>query len=131
MDDALFYLVVFFILLFIGVFVYYAMIVPGQRLMDDAAHRAEQRSIWDGERRIEIEKCRLLWGDEICDHLINRWVGLGMTEEMLRLSWGSPTYIDSKEFSSKGSACRWVYGIPRRGAKYVWFKNGKVQKIKT
>ena len=70
------------------------------------------------------------WGIETCQDLIQKKIGLGMTDKMVRLSLGEPTDIDNREISEKGEKFRWIYGIPRRGAAYIWFKDGVVIKIR-
>ncbi|VAW42892.1 hypothetical protein MNBD_CHLOROFLEXI01-2192 [hydrothermal vent metagenome] len=70
------------------------------------------------------------WGEEMCQSLIQKKVALGMTDEMVRLSLGEPTNIDNREISDKGEKFRWIYGIPRRGTAYIWFKDGVVTKIR-
>ena len=70
------------------------------------------------------------WGDEICMMISNRQIGLGMTEEMVKMAWGKPTHIEDKELTQNRYITRWIYGQPRKGAKYVWFTNGKITKVK-
>jgi hypothetical protein len=90
--------------------------------------------------RLRADKIRLQsieahteWPEEIREKIKQRKVGLGMTTEMVIMSWGNPTKIDNKEVSKHGSNERWVYGFPRPGrpAQYLWFENGKVSKMKT
>jgi hypothetical protein len=71
------------------------------------------------------------WGEEIVKNLIIKRIGIGMTDEMVFYSLGRPTNVDMKEISEKGEKFRWVYGVPRQGASYIWFKDKKVTKIKT
>lgn len=82
------------------------------------------------KRIAEILKQIKNWGDETCQALIQKEIGIGMTDEMIRLSLGAPTNIDNKEISTNSIKFRWVYGIPRKGATYIWFKDGVVKKIK-
>ena len=70
------------------------------------------------------------WGIEMCQNLIQRRIGLGMTDKMVRLSLGEPTNVDNREINDKTEKFRWIYGIPRKGAAYIWFKDGVVTKIK-
>ncbi len=70
------------------------------------------------------------FGEETCKDIIQTRIAIGMTNEMVRLSRGKPTTIDNHIITSRSEKIRWVYGIPRRGATYVWFRNGKVVKIK-
>lgn len=82
------------------------------------------------KRRIEINRHRDEWGYDICQMLIKKEIAIDMNEEMVRLSWGKPTTIEQKELTKTGQKTRWIYGVPRHGAKYIWFKNGIVTKIK-
>lgn len=82
------------------------------------------------ERVVEIMKQIDTFRVETCRNLIERKILLGMTDEMVRLSLGEPTNIDNKEISAQGEKFRWIYGIPRRGATYISFKDGKVTNIK-
>ena len=70
------------------------------------------------------------WKSENCKDLLQRKISLGMTDEMVRLSLGEPTSIDSTEINVRGKKFRWIYGIPRKGAAYIWFKDGVVTKVK-
>ena len=70
------------------------------------------------------------WGQETCQLLLERRITIGMTVEMVLLAVGSPTNIDNKIVTTKDEKYRYVYGIPRQGATYIWFKNGKVTKFK-
>jgi len=54
----------------------------------------------------------------------------GCTDEMVSYSLGKPTTIDNREVTAKCVKFRWIYGVPRQGASYIWFKDGKVTKIK-
>jgi hypothetical protein len=54
-----------------------------------------------------------------------------MTKEQVRLAWGKPSYTDQQEVTKRGEKVRWVYGAPRKGARYVWFTNDTVTKIKS
>jgi hypothetical protein len=70
------------------------------------------------------------WGEKFCQAVIDKDVLIGMTEEMVRLAWGRPDKIDMREVTERGEKFRWIYGTPRKDAKYVWFTYGKVSKIK-
>lgn len=72
-----------------------------------------------------------LWGQDVCDALLAKRVRIGMTPEMVMLAWGKPSKIDEKETTAKSEKYRYVYGRPRKGANYIWFKNGVVSKLKT
>lgn len=70
------------------------------------------------------------WGKETCQDLLKRRISIGMTSEMVALAVGDPTSIDDRVVSEKEEKYRWIYGTPRQGATYIWFKNGIVTKIK-
>lgn len=83
------------------------------------------------EKRIdEINRHKGEWGYEICKMIINKEIAIDMNEDMVRLAWGEPTTIEQKEITKTGLKTRWIYGVPRHGAKYISFKNGIVTKIK-
>lgn len=69
-------------------------------------------------------------GSETCQNLIQRKISIGMKAELVKLSLGSPTTVDNQEVTAKSEKFRWVFGIPRQGAVYIWFKDGIVTKIK-
>lgn len=71
------------------------------------------------------------WGEETCQLIIKKKVAVGMTEEMVKLSWGNPKLIDDREVTANSKKERWVYGQPRKEVRYVSFTDGKVVKIKT
>jgi hypothetical protein len=64
-----------------------------------------------------------------CAKLINKTISIDMTQDMVRLSLGKPAQIDGTEVTPSSKKVRWVYGI-RGQAAYIWFKDGKVTKIK-
>jgi hypothetical protein len=70
------------------------------------------------------------WGSATCQMVLDRKIKLGMTVEMVTLALGTPTTVDEKIITEKDKSFRWIYGIPRQGATYLWFKNGQVTKIK-
>lgn len=82
------------------------------------------------ETTIEIMSKLPQWGKDICKPLLEQKINIGMTVEMVTLALGVPTIVDEKVVTAKGEKFRWVYGIPRQGAIYIWFKNGTVTKIK-
>lgn len=88
-----------------------------------------QRLQRERERVATILSHKDEWEEDICQSLINRRIGIDMTEEMVRLAWGKPSRIENKELTRRGQKTRWIYGQPRKGANYVWFTNGKVTKI--
>jgi len=69
------------------------------------------------------------WGKETCQKLINKTISIDMTQDMVRLSLGKPAQIDSIEVTASSKKERWVYGT-RGQAAYIWFKDGKITKIK-
>jgi hypothetical protein len=83
-------------------------------------------------RRAAILTKQAEWGDALCQTLINKKIAPGMSKEMVALSWGNPRDIDKKEITKTGiDKERWVYGVPRKNANYIYFKNGEVDKINT
>lgn len=89
--------------------------------------------IWRNEskRKNKILFHQNEWGSEICKTLICKKISIGMTEEMVLLSWGHPSKKETKEITANHKKTRWIYGTPRKNADYVWFKNGEVWKIKS
>lgn len=85
----------------------------------------------ESRRRARIKAHEGEWGADVCQHLIAKRIGPGMTKAMVAASWGNPDNVDEKEITSKSQRERWVYGTPRRGANYIWFKDGIVSKVKT
>jgi hypothetical protein len=71
------------------------------------------------------------WGPEMCLMLLEKRLALDMHADMVRAALGEPTTIDNREISRSGKKYRWVYGIPRQNATYIWFKNDQVERIKT
>lgn len=82
------------------------------------------------ERRAQILAHNGQWSAEIIQLLIDKKIAVSMTQEMVLLSWGKPSTIDQKEITAKSNKIRWIYGTPRQGARYVWFADAKVTKIK-
>lgn len=82
-------------------------------------------------RRQKIKSHVAEWGEENCQLVINKKVIVGMTEEMVKLAWGTPRVIDDKEITTNSKKERWVYGQPRKEVRYISFTDGKVTKIKT
>jgi hypothetical protein len=83
------------------------------------------------QKTLEILKRLPEWGQDNCLDILTTKIRIGMTAEMVRLAFGEPTTEDEKVISPKGNGYRWIYGYPRQGAVYIWFKNDKVTKIKT
>jgi hypothetical protein len=70
------------------------------------------------------------WGKDTCQRLLLKRIAIGGVAIMVILAFGRPTSIDEKVATAKDSKYRWIYGTPRQGATYVWFKNDRVTKIK-
>lgn len=100
-------------------------------LFRQAAAESERDYDREVERLAFIEQMRSQWGDEICDMLREKVVGLGMTEDMVKAAWGEPRYTDQVQISARSSKHRWVYNKPHVDASYVTFTNGAVSLIKT
>lgn len=84
----------------------------------------------ENKRREAIRARAGEWGSQTCEALVAKRIGIDMTQEMVLLAWGTPDYVDEKETTKKSARERWVYGRPRRGARYIWFADGKVSKTK-
>jgi hypothetical protein len=93
-----------------------------------AAKAAAEKEV---KRQAEIVSHRDLWGDAICALIIKKSISVDMTQEMVLLSWGLPRSKDQHEITKSGTKIRWVYGIPRQNARYIWFKGNVVVKIKS
>lgn len=87
----------------------------------------------EAERQRRIKHYEKEWGSEICSTLIKRQISPGMTPKMVSLAWGDPANEDQKTVTKTGiQKFRWVYGRPRTAnVRYVYFKNGEVDKIQT
>jgi hypothetical protein len=85
----------------------------------------------ENERRKEILSKSDIWGESTCQTLLKKRIEVDMTKEQVRLAWGKPSYTDQQEVTKRGEKVRWVYGAPRKGARYVWFTNDTVTKIKS
>ncbi len=95
-----------------------------------SSHFSRQAAAAKEEERSTSINSHSDWGIEVREQIIRKEVALGMTEEMVTLSWGQPASIGPKVQTAQSTKARWVYGTERRGAKYVWFTNGKVAKIR-
>lgn len=69
------------------------------------------------------------WGWAFSRAVTKKEIRLDMNKEMVLLSWGNPSSVDSIEITQDGRSERWVYGKKRNKAKYVYFSKGKVYKI--
>ncbi len=81
-------------------------------------------------RTIEIMNRLREWGHDISKDLLKRRISVGMTADMVRIAVGEPTSVDNKELTTKDEKYRYVYGVSRQGATYIWFKNGRVTKVR-
>ena len=62
--------------------------------------------------------------DERCQQIADGYVWLGMTDEMARASWGTPSSVNSS-VGSWGRHEQWVYRHGEYGsANYLYFENG-------
>lgn len=104
-----------------------------KRAAQQAAREAARKEAWqaaEAARKEAVMAHQSEWGDVTCQTILERDIDLGMTEEMVRLAWGEPTTTEMKEVTVKGSKTRWIYGVPRKGARYIWFTNGEVSRIR-
>lgn len=83
----------------------------------------------EAARRAEVHSHKDEWPEAIIDSVLNKQITIGMTGQMARLAWGNPSEVQNKETTSTSSKIRWVYGTPRKGARYLWFTDDKVTKI--
>lgn len=82
------------------------------------------------DRLEAIEEHQLEWGDYFTQVVTEKSLVPDMTPIMVQLSWARPNAIYQQQITKTGiNKERWVYGIPRRGARYIYFTNGKVSKI--
>ena len=112
------------LLLVAGVIISFVVIYTDKRA-------ARKRAIELELDRLEaIEEHQLEWGDYFTQVVTEKSLVPDMTPIMVQLSWGRPNAIDQQQITKTGiNKERWVYGIPRRGARYIFFTNGKVTKI--
>ncbi len=88
------------------------------------------RNKHEDNRKKKILLHKSEWDDEIISTIINKKVSIGMNGEQVLLSLGSPSYT-TKEMTIEGIKTRWVYLIPRRGGKILWFVNNELKIIQT
>ena len=81
-------------------------------------------------RTKEVMKRHPAWGTGTCQRLLQRKIAIRDSKEMVLLAFGQPTSEDQKVTTASDQSLRWIYGTPRHGAKYIWFKNGLVSKMK-
>lgn len=59
------------------------------------------------------------WSRKVCEAIAGKKVGVGMSAEQVRLSWGKPEKVNSTVYG-RGTHEQWVYG----GSQYVYFEDG-------
>jgi hypothetical protein len=109
-----------------------------EEIMAHSKDWGEEMCGWLIENRINLTDPRIerimsqfnSLSTKTCQNLIQRKISIGMKAELVQLSLGAPTIIDNEEVTANSEKFRWVFGIPRKGATYIWFKNGEVSKIK-
>jgi Ca2+/Na+ antiporter len=69
-------------------------------------------------------------GQDTCQRLLQKTIAIGDSPNSVMLALGEPRTVDEQVTTEKENKFRWIYGFPRQGATYIWFKNGKVTKIK-
>ncbi len=79
----------------------------------------------------KLKELESKFGKEMIDLVRQGKIAPGMTKELVHLSWGKPRLIDDIEVTASSRKERWVYGEPRKTAKYVSFDGEIVVKIKT
>lgn len=128
--DSLNISVVFFLV--IAVLVFFAYLnTQAKKKLEEAKKKFEEELLRREKIRVEeILTHQSEWGEETCKKLVQKSIAIKMTEEMVKLSLGTPKEIDEKEITERNEKFRWVYGTPRQGATYIWFKDGIVTKIK-
>ncbi|MCU6792568.1 copper amine oxidase N-terminal domain-containing protein [Paenibacillus sp. WQ 127069] len=68
------------------------------------------------------------WSNTIKQQIRNREISIGMNEDMVWYSWGTP--YEKKSYSSNyGSTVQWIYKKSTYSFSFVYFKNGKVTSI--
>jgi len=61
---------------------------------------------------------------EIKDAILKKQISPGMTDEQVKVSWGSPQYVDGQITSGWGRSEIWHYP-----GEWVWMVDGKVDSI--
>ena len=106
-----------------------AVVIEPKRMA--ARQEAERQKAIEREASIRQIAEEQGWTQEQRENVILRQIQPDMTENMVLLAWGPPTTRDNQEITKSGlNKERWVYGIPRQGASYVSFTDGKVARIK-
>jgi len=83
------------------------------------AHLLELRQ----ERFEVIRKNHPSWTIEDCELITDKKIRLGMTDEMVRLSWGRPSDIN-RSVGVWGVHEQWIYRIGEYTRNYLYFRNG-------
>ena len=78
---------------------------------------------------IDTDEHRAEWGDKVVDMLLKRQMDVGMTSEMVLLSWGKPDTVENIKKTSSGQVIRFVYGKPRQGATYIYLQDNRITRI--
>lgn len=76
--------------------------------------------------QIDMSKARAMTADE--QKIIQGKIYVGMTEDLVRISWGDPHDIN-KTTTASGTHAQWVYEVGRYSRNYVYVENGKVTSI--
>ena len=98
---------------------------------DDICDWLIQERKWPSDATVTRIMSRLAeWGQGTCLLLLRKQIGLGMSADMVRASLGEPDALDNEDITKSGRKYRWIYGVPRHGAAYIWFKNDEVVRIK-
>lgn len=76
------------------------------------------------------EKERLAIKHELDYAIASREIRVGMTEDMVRESWGNPNKINTTVFGG-GKSEQWVYYRGKVKSEYVYLQNGVVTSFQT
>jgi len=60
------------------------------------------------------------WERDVCEKVARGEIWIGMTEEMVRASWGEPKRVDGEEATRE----EWMYHDLRHGVNYLYFEDG-------
>lgn len=108
------------------------ILAVNERLKTEIINEGEELRIADEERKrkheqeMRLRRARLVekYGEAYGNMIADREVAIGMTEEMCRLSWGSPH--DKYTTTTKwGVSSVWVYNYKT----YLYFYNGELKQI--
>lgn len=81
-------------------------------------------------RTREIMKLHGQWGTGTCQRVLQKKIAIRDSKTMVLLAFGEPSSVDQKVTTANDESFRWIYGTPRHGARYIWFRNGLVTKMK-